>query len=127
MRPISFTNFPSFNASRGSKGDTLVFHPSTPNDLYPFPFDLAFVDNKWPLQPLCYKNKVDSKVCDANFEGCCDNGDCLNGKCSCYSGWSSSQNCCCRDSSKYLDLWPLLVLRTVTRFYRKNAYERIAT
>ena len=41
-----------------------------------------------------------TEVCDVEFDKCCGNGDCIDGKCQCYVGWSSESNCCCKDTSK---------------------------
>ena len=98
LKVINFAHFPDFDSTKGQRGDSLVFHPSVPDSLFSFPHsDTSYKSINF--QPLCFKPKVSSEVCEAEFSGCCGNGDCVNGKCSCYPGWTEGSNCCCRGNS----------------------------
>ena len=46
-----------------------------------------------------YQNKPQSDTCDTKYNKCCGYGDCINGKCHCYPGWSSDSNCCSPSNS----------------------------
>jgi hypothetical protein len=100
---ISFTNWPGFDPNTISKpGDTLLWHQDFKDQLYLYPFDRATTAlNGFLLKPLCYTPTVSAEICETKFQGgCCDNGDCIGGQCSCYPGWDQNTNCC--NPSKYL-------------------------
>ena len=65
---ISFTNFPDFNSSGSSLGDTLLFHPLRPTTLFIYPFNATKIEN-FKLQPLCYAVKKSQETCEADFDG----------------------------------------------------------
>ena len=106
--PISFKYFPSFNSSSGKFGDTLMVHPIDTTMLFITPYNKDVIMGKYKLFPLCYKDKT--LTCKNHNFDCCDNGDCVYGKCSCYPGWSPETNCCAPSScnaTKYIKYFQL--------------------
>merc|ERR1711860_295554 len=98
--PLVSSNFPNVNNTIGTPGSSLVWHPAYPNDLYIVKDSISASGNYW-LMPLCYKPKPEIQVCETTKQSCCDNGDCINGQCSCYAGFWAPKNCCCKEFSKY--------------------------
>ena len=116
---MDFSDFPSFDPSGGNIGGSLVWIPQANDKL--FPVSSSFSSIKYiNLFPLCSAaNIVHSKfffkfynshiyfhsfpsflACVSN---CCGNGNCNNGKCECNSGYRIEENCCCQDSSTYIN------------------------
>ena len=127
LSPISFRYFPSFNSSSGNYGDSLMIHLMDTTQLFITPYYKdSIMGNKFQLFPLCYKDK--SLTCKKHNFDCCDNGDCVNGKCSCYPGWNPETNCCAPSSCNptisilYFLEKSFLVNQTVTN-YAKNKYQ----
>lgn len=98
--PLVSSNFPNINNTIGKIGSSLVWHPAYPDDLYIVKDSISTSGNYW-LMPLCYKPKPEIQVCETTKQSCCDNGDCVNGQCSCYAGFWAQKNCCCKEFSKY--------------------------
>lgn len=97
LLPLSFKYFPSFNSSSGNFGDSLMVHPMDTTQLFITPYYKdVMVGGNFKLFPLCYKDKT--LTCKNHNYDCCDNGDCIYGKCSCYPGWSPETNCCAPSS-----------------------------
>ena len=95
LSPISFKYFPSFNSSSGKYGDTLIVHPIDSTMLFITSYYKRKIMGK-RLLSLCFKHKT--LTCKNHNFDCCDNGDCVNGKCSCYPGWNPETNCCAPSS-----------------------------
>jgi len=101
--PLVSSNFPNVNNTIGTLGSSLVWHPAYPNDLYIVKDSISTSGNYW-LMPLCYKPKPEIQVCETTKQSCCDNGDCINGQCSCYAGFWAPKNCCCKEFKVTLSL-----------------------
>lgn len=99
MVPLHNPYFPNVNNTAGSIGDTLVYHPAYPNELYTVKNSIS-KSGQYILQALCYKPKPETAICETDKQGCCESGDCINGQCVCYSGFLAAKNCCCKEVSK---------------------------